>query len=56
MSKKQKSPVIDLECARALRREVEKIPPQRNERAARNLARLKAAVKRLEREAKERRQ
>ena len=54
MRKAKKSPLIDLDCIAKLRREVEKIPPQRNQRAARNLAKLKTAVERLEREARER--
>lgn len=54
MGRIKKSPHIDFECIAKLRREVEKIPPQRNQRAARNLAKLKVAVERLEREAKER--
>ena len=52
MGKIKRIPSIDLECARALRREVEKIPPQRSERAAANLEKLKAAVERLESKAK----
>ena len=52
MSRIKKTPAIDLECARALRREVEKIPPQRSDRAAANLEKLKAVVERLESKAK----
>jgi hypothetical protein len=46
--KRRKNSVIDSASLEQLRREVEKIPPQTNPRAAKSLADLKAAVKRLE--------
>lgn len=49
----RKEPVLDSECIVKLRREVEKIPPQTGERAARNLEKLKAEIARLERRPKE---
>ena len=51
---KTKRPVLGLEAIENLRREVEKIPPQRGERAARNLEKLKAAITQLERQARDR--
>jgi hypothetical protein len=44
----KKPPLIDPASAANLRRELEKIPPQTNPRAAKGLADLRAAVKRLE--------
>lgn len=54
MPKRRKESVLDLASIETLRREVEKIPPQNGERAAKGLADLRAAVRRLERQAKER--
>lgn len=52
--KRDREPVLDLESVLKLRREVEKIPPQQNERSAKSLANLKAAIDRLEAKAKAR--
>lgn len=55
MAKRERETAIDLESLEKLRREVDKIPPQKAERAARSLADLKTAIERLERDAKPRR-